>query len=569
MKKRILTLCIAFITLTTSVFAATGCTPKEEESAYSDRPITVEFAYYYAGYGDAYYKAIAEDFMKNCNDDIYLKLLPYDDSAVERTNIIAGTQEGDIIQLSVDMFRRQNLLEELSDVYAMSPYGETGTINDKDPTRKEYFTEKYKDKNGNVKEGVFQFPDGQISSGYNFAYNATVLDEIFPDGYTLPRTTEEFFAFGDEMADKGAYLTSAAIKDVGGGDYLSYLPDEWFAQLLGLEGYNAFYKGQYYDTKMGEWTLNDNRSETGLKFLSDNKENIEDAYEILVTLLSEQNDYIHRASPELNYLDNDKVFAGSGYRTMKEKTGFLFIGSWLETELAPLVADGTVGECEYGVMRVPVASSIVKQLDFKGNNTKYAGKMSDEILSAIIEAIDEGKDYEQTKSAVDGISALTEKDFDKIYEARKMVVSSSYANIVVPKIKDESKRAAIYEVLAYFASDRAQKVSAEATGGLGMMPFGKFNDEELETEVSRFVKESNDIANDMIFVDNARVDDIFNVHVTVKWLHFNGRISAYIYSNKPSDVATPSQMYKQTYDYLDSLWDNNISAYKTALGELS
>ena len=567
MKKRILVLLVAVMTLLTSVF--TGCTPKKDDSPYADRPITVKFAYYYAGYGDAHYKAIAEDFMKNCNQNIYLKLVPYDASDVERTNIIAGTYSGDIIQLSVDMFRRQTLLEELSNVYAMKPYGEDVTIDSKDPSRKEYFTENYKDSTGAVKQGVFQLPSSSGKGGYNFAYNATILGEIFPDGYTLPRTTEEFFAFGDEMADAGAYLTSAAIKDIGGGDYLSYLPDAWFAQLLGLEGYDAFYRGEYFDTEKGEWTLNDNMTATGLKFLSDNKENIEDAYSILKTLFREENDYIHRASPELNYLDNDKVFAGAGYRTMKEKTGFLYIGSWLEHELAPLVEDGTVNKCEYGVMRVPVASSIVKQLEFVGDNAKYEGKMNDATLSAIIKAIDEGKDYAATKAAVEGIDALTEKDFDRIYEARKMIVSSAYSNIVVPKIKDESKREAIYEVLRYFASDRAQKVSAEATGGIGMMPFGKFNESELTTEVSRFIKENNAIGNDMIFVDNARVDNLFNVHVTVKWLHHQGGISAYLYSNKPEDIATPAEMYNQTYAYLESIWDGNIKAYKTALSELS
>jgi hypothetical protein len=252
---------------------------------------------------------------------------------------------------------------------------------------------------------------------------------------------------------------------------------------------------------------------------------------------------------------------------MKEKTGFMFVGSWLETELEPLVKDGTVQKCEYGVMRVPVASAIVKQLDFVGNNSKYAGKMDDATLSKIIEAIDAGKDYEQTKAIV-GLDALTEKDFDRIEEARKMVVSSAYSNFVVPKIKDESKRQAIYTVLSYFASDRAQKVAAEAMHGLKMMPFGNAEDSELNCEVSRFIRECNAIGEDMIFVDNARVDDLFNVHVTVKWFHLpSGRISSYIYNG--SKLPTPNGMYNQTYDYLEGIWDKNISTYKTAIGELN
>lgn len=563
MKKKILALLVAVATLLSSVFV--GCTTPEEESPYADRPITVEFAYYYAGYGDAHYQAVAKDFMDNCNDQIYLKLVPYDNTEAARTNIQADSQEGDIVQLSVDMFRKQNYLEEISAVYDLKPYGESGTINDKDPTRKEYFTENYKDSTGAIKQGVFQFPSSRARGGYNFAYNATVLDALYPNGYELPRTTDEFFAFGDDLrsGDKNAYLTSAAIKDIGGGDYLTYLPDAWFGQLVGIDNYNAFYKGQYLNEN-GEWVL-DETTDDGLKFLSDRKTQIEYAYELLDTLFEKDNEYLHRASAELDYLANDKVFAGAGYKTMKEKTAFLYIGSWLEKELAPLVEDGTVDKCEYGVMRVPVASAIVNQLDFVGTSTKYAGKMDDVTLSNIIKAIDEGKDYSATKSAVSGIEALSEKDFNRIKEARKMVSSSCYSNIVVPKIKDESKRQAIYDVLAYFASDRAQKVSAEAMGGLGMMPFGNFDTNELECSVSRYVREANAIGEDMILVDTAHVDNIFNVHVTVKWYHLpSGRITAYIYNGKAGDL-TPTGMYNQTLAELKTTWDGDIEDYRKAI----
>lgn len=562
MKKKILALSLSLITLLTSAFVFTGC--GEDDSPYASRPITVELAFYYAGYGDAHYQAIAKDFMENCNDDIYLKLVPYDDSTVMRSNIIAGTQEGDIIELAVDMFRKQNLLEDLSDVYDMKAYGEEVTINSKDPSKKQYFTENVK--GGGT--GVFQFPAGGLGSGYNFAYNVTTLNEIFPNGYTLPRTTDEFFAFGDEMYKNNAYLTSAAIKDIGGGDYMEYLYPTWFAQLAGLENYNRFYKGQYFDGE--NWVLNESSSE--LKFMTNNKDAIEYAYEICDRLLRKNNKYLHNASAELDYLDNDKVFAGAGYRTMKKKTGFLVIGQWLETELEPLVSDGTIKKCEYGAMRVPVASSIVNLLDFVGNSKTYAGKMDDVTLSAIIAAIDEGKTYTETKEieALKGQSELSEKDFNRIYEARKMVVSPSFSNMVVPKIKDESKREAIYEVLRYLASNRAQKVCAEALGGNQLMPFGKVDESDLNATVSRFISESNAIVSDMIAIDTAHVDDIFNLHVTVKWYHIpDGRLSSYIYSGNAENLPTPQKMYETVYSFIKSNWDTNITTYKNALKDLA
>ena len=183
--------------------------------------------------------------------------------------------------------------------------------------------------------------------------------------------------------------------------------------------------------------------------------------------------------------------------------------------------------------------------------------MDDATLSKIIEAIDAGKDYQATK-AIEGLDALTEKDFDRIVEARKVVVSSCYSNIVVPKIKNESKRQAIYTVLSYLASDRAQKVAAEAMHGLRMMPFGNVDIDSLDCEVSRFVREGNAIGDDMVFADNARVDDLFNVHVTVKWFHLpSGRISSYIYNGNAANLPTPTGMYNQTYDYLEGIWDKN------------
>ena len=567
MKKRIFVLMVAIVLMLSSVFVGCGDT---EDSEYANRPIKVTFSYYYAGYGDAHYKAVAKDFMDNCNQDIYLKLVPYDDSTVMRSNIIAGTHEGDIIQLSVDMFRKQTLLEEISDLYDKKVYGEDVTIAEKDIavngeeySRKKYFTENYKDASGAVKQGVFQFPSGNLEGGYNFAYNATTLNEVFPNGYQLPVTTDEFFTFGDDMFEKGAYLTSAAIKDIGGGDYLEYLYPAWFTQLVGKETYQNFYKGNYYDQTEQKWVRDENATD-GLEFLNQNKEQIEDTYAILEKLLKADNDYIHRASSELNYLDNDKVFAGAGYRTIKEKTGFLFIGSWLEHELKPLVEDETVPECEYGVMRVPVASAIVKKLAFAGNNSKYTGKMNDATLAAIIRAIDEGKDYTATKAAVNGIESLTEADFNIIYEARKITMASGYSNIIIPKIKDASKKNAIYEVMAYFASDRAQKVSAEATGGLEMMPFGQVNG-ELETTVSRYTKESKAVGKDSIPVDYAHVNDLFNLHVSVKWYHIpSGRLSAYFYNNSANKLK-----FSDLENQMKSSWNKDIATYKTAIAELS
>ena len=558
MKRKVTLLLMAFCLIMTAVFG-TGCsgTTFDEDapnSEYSDRKKTITLSYYLGGYGESYWNALAKDFMENYDEEIYLQMNPYVDSANMRSLIQAGEDQGDIVQISVDMFRNTAYLEELSEVLDMTPLEEDTKIKDKDIEMYNYYLEEYK-VDGQKKTGVFQMPAGQIN-GHHFAYNKTTLDEAFAgESYTLPRTTDEFFAFGDELLDKGVFLTSAAISDAsGGGDYLTYLYQLWFAQLMGLEDYNRFYKGEIYDKASKTWSLSSGKD---VRILSDNKDEIIDAYTICDTLLSAENAYLHSSSSELDYLKNDKVFAGGGCGSNRSKTGFLFIGSWFEKEIEPLIADELIeADQTYGMMRTPVASSIVKYLEYRDGG-KY---MSDSMLSSVIEAIDSGA------TSYKGVSKA---DFARIKEARKMIIAQICSEIVVPKISDESKREDIYKVLRYLTSDRAQKVAAEAVGGLNMMPFGApVNTEELDITVTNFVKECNEVDRDPqnVIVDYSRTNSLASQYLKHTWYYTPGgeRMSAYIY--RTADPQTPEKMYDALYNNLSATWANYVKNYKTALG---
>ena len=578
MKKRILAILLAIATLATMAF---GCKVEEENpnAEFENRPINVKFGFYYAGYGDAHYYAMARDFMEmEGNEEIYWELVDYDDSANMRQHVAAGTHGTDIVQLSVDMFGETQHLEELSAVYDMTALGESVKIKDKGIEYFNYHAEKYLDANNQPQIGYFQMPSGR-NGGYNFAYNKTTLDEIFPDGYTLPRTTDEFFKFGKDMflngGEDGAYLTSAAMGGQVGGDYFEYIYQTWFAQLMGATAYDKFYEGKYYaptdpNADADGYVFNDIVKDADNKIILNLHETykgqIMDAYEVINTLFKKSNNYIHPSSPDLDYLRNDKVFAGVGDGLNFEKTGFIAIGSYLETELKPLIDDGIVNpDNVYGMMRVPVASALVKYLSFR-DGENY---MSDATLSAIIEAIDNGATYETVKTAVTGIDALTEADFDRIKEARKMVTAQICSNIVVPKISaaNEGKRDAIYKILRYLASDRAQKVCANAIGGLNMLAFGAEPAlEDLTITPSKFMQDCNAIASDSVTIDYAHVNKIFRDHVTVKWyqLPVTGRLASYVY-----DTAIPQtaeQMYNALLSNQKGTWESHVNAYKTAVG---
>lgn len=565
MKKRIIALLLVIATV---LGAFAGCTVSGGDSnaeKYGNRPRKIVFSYFYGGYGEQHWIDLAADYMENYEEDVYVEVNPDYDSTTMRTKIQAGTQNADVAELAVDMFFRSSQLEDLTEVYNSNALGENVRIKDKNAERYSYYLEEYKDATtGDKKTGIFQFPDSNLG-GYHFAYNVNTLDEVFgKDNYKLPNTTNEFFAFGDAMYDNGAYLSSAAVSDKGGGDYLEYCYQIWFAQLMGKSDYDHFYAGEYYDVASNGWKLNDNVEATGIKVLSDNEKEIKDAYTICKTFLSKENTYMHPATSDLDYLKNDKVFAGIGDGMDTEKTGFLFIGSWFENEIAELVENGTIPEQTYGMMRVPVASSLVKYLEYR-NGSDY---MTDAMLSAIIDTIDAGKNYEQTKTAASA-SALSENDYNRIYEARKMSINQICSEIVVPKMKtdDPQKKADIFKFLTYLATDRAQEVAAKATGGLNMTAFGKSVDEaSLGINVTKFVKDCNAIASDSIVVDYAHIYSLFKKNVTVKWYYVPGgsRLSQYLCTSK--NTQTADAMYTQLYANLRGSWQTDINMYKIAAG---
>lgn len=554
MKRRIWTLLMA-VCLTAVTLLGTGCTSSggnqaNKEYANRDRKITLN--YYLGGYGSEYWEAVAKDFMENYDEDIYLELKSHADSSNMRSLLQADENQGDIIQLGVDMFRSTTCLEELSEVLGMTALGEEVAIKDKDAERYEYFIEDYY-VDGEKKTGVFQMPGAALGI-YNFAYNKTTLDEVFgEEGYTLPRTTDEFFAFGETLYDKGVYLTSATLNDsTGGGDYLKYLDQLWFAQLMGAEDYDRFYMGEVYNESTKSWKLDESAD---VKVISDNKEEMIDAYTLCDTLYSSENPYIHSASAELDAFANNRVFLGGGFGSNRAKTAFLYIGSWLEEEIKPMIEDGLIDEGQtLGVMRTPVASSLVKYLEYRKNG-KY---MTDSMLSDVIEAIDSGA------TSYKGVS---KKDFARIEEARKMVISSMSQELVVPKIKDESKREDIYKVLRYLASDRAQQVAVEHTGGLNILPFGVASD-DVEVTVSNFVKEYNEVAADAknVTIDFSHINTLASQYLLHRWYFVPGgeRVNVYIYTTESTQ--TPEQMYNSLYNNLKATWPNYVTNYKTALG---
>lgn len=213
-----------------------GCVGKGPSAGkYADRPIKFEFSYYAGGFGKEWLEAVTKDYMDNVDKDVYIKLRSSSSNPTAQGNISAGVGASDLHQIEIGMFNMASSLEDISDVYDMTVYGENVKVRDKiNPEMIDFYNEK----------GKFYQLSLNRRTGWNWVYNSSVLDATLGKGnYTLPRTTDEFFALGEELYNKGVYLTAGALNDKQGGEYLVYAFHGWFAQMLGYETNQRYFDG--------------------------------------------------------------------------------------------------------------------------------------------------------------------------------------------------------------------------------------------------------------------------------------------------------------------------------------
>jgi len=552
MKKRIIALIMLLVIAFTG--ASVGCVVEggdENAKDFGDRAKKITMSYYNAGYGSEHWLALARDYMTNYESEYYVEMLPDDNSATMRTRITTGKAGADIVQLSVDMQGQTTSIENLTSVYEMNALGETVKIKDKNPSCYDYYKEYY---GADKKVGYFRLASGGNTGGYAFAYNKTTLDSLFGvDNYTLPVTSKEFFEFGDDMLEKGGHLFSTALGETS-GDYTTYLPALWFAQLVGEENYYHYYNAEYFNETTQKWELAEDKP----RMIEAHESELKDAYAELTELMVKDNYYLHPSSVSLNHLFNNRLFSGAKVDLSNAKSGFLYIGSWLESEMRKV--EGANQNQVYGAIKTPVVSSIVKYLEYDN--------MSDSTLASIIRAIDAGKTYEQIKADV--CPNLSQKDYDKLYESRMMTVTIRCSEIVVPKIKDEGKREQIYKFLTYLASDRAQLVAANAKGGINMLAYGApVKEEDLSVTRTKFVKDMTKIAENSIIIDTAHVDKytIKYLPISTVYVPGGGNLSSYLSKTEKKDAQTPESMYANLLaNASGKIWTSGIATYKDTLG---
>lgn len=397
-----------------------------------------------AGFGLDWLRNIAAGYSKESNVKVTVGQISSASEVISQ--LAAGSCNYDIIMTVGSLFKssQQGYLENLTEtVYNVTPEGESQPIAAK--------------MNQGVYNG-FMNTDGQLYlmnwadavAGIN--YNKTTLDEIFPDGWEIPNTTDELIAMCNDIK---------AVKDTDGSqkyypfsgtaksDYIDYVLYVWGAQYDGTEAYFDYYDLTYTDS-------------TGKKQIADSYSDIApagrlEALEVAAEIYSKSNGNMHAYGTEMDYLEAQSAFAGNGFNGVDmKKCAFIVSGAWLENELA---TDLAMNPQEIGMMKTPVVSSIIEQT---------TTILDDKMLSAVIEQIDAGNTWEQALEADASLKNVSKPDYERVAEARNCIYSGVFDHCIgvpVNGADDENKQNA-YDFLVYMASDAGQEIYADTLGGL-------------------------------------------------------------------------------------------------------
>lgn len=405
--KKFTKIATALLAISMGVLPAASCGKTEVANSSTD----VQIYLWKSGYGAEFMTEIVNSF--NAKQDKYKVTLDYDESAatIIKTLSLGSSNTYDLYFTMLNTNQYNKDFENLDDVLDYTVSGESKSI------REKYY--------GYLLDGV-KNADGTTNfltygNGWcGLVYNADIIDGV---KYTLPNTTNELDELITEIkGDKTLQGVKAPLIFYNNDDnngYLNYATYVWEAQYDGLD--------YYYNTTLALKAADGTTPSKDVFVAQDGRYKALKVLESIITPTT-----VHDAHTNKNFTDVQTLF-------LDGEAVFMVNGSWLMNE-----STGT--KTNFGMMKMPVISSIVEKLEDT--------LMDDATLSAIISEVDEGK----TSSDL-----CSQNDFNRIKEARNLLYNNAAEQYVfVPNYsvaKDGSK-----EFLKYFYSDEGLAKFMSVTG---------------------------------------------------------------------------------------------------------
>lgn len=445
MKKLLILICTVLLAFP----MVTGC-----HSSVPDDENTLEIELYKAGYGTEFLDKLAEAYTAK-NPDVKIHINATSEESLIRTHLPSGPNSNTVdLYLQGDSYfdlmseeggvtygrvQYEKKIADLTDVYNAVIPGEGITVKEK--MFSDYVN--YHNVGEDGKDRFYQFPWAAGIGGITYNYN------MFHDnGWEIPNTTDELFSLCQQIVDadlkfkgKKIYPFIFTLED----SYWDMAFMSWWAQYDTVEGFNRFWKGQYYDDGTETYKFGPNM------MLSKGKE---ECLKVLDRILCIDKSKSGASwAGESAYTDPDSVKSFKAVQTKYYEGGSAMMvnGDWLENEARPDFGseiDG--GEVDIRYMPLPVISALGEKFG-----------ISDSQLSEGVRYIRGGK-----TGAKPSLDETVLNQIEKACNVNQTLGVNH--NAVIPCYA--TARETAKDVLVFMASDEALKIYMETTRG-AILPF--------------------------------------------------------------------------------------------------
>lgn len=450
MKKRAIAMLALAGVLSTTVMGFAGCNkPKVENDENTLEIFISKFGYGTEWLDDMVVKFQEQDWVKAKYPNLKV---PKPASNSERTypadrmitngttntyDLLFACDSAAAYYEKVDSGTNKSYFEDLTSVYTATIPGESVAVKDKmiDNIQKNM---EYTNKNGT--KSYYSMP--WVNGYMGLLYNQTLVNEYLGNSYVLPKTTNQLKAMATELkAQNKTPFISSATK----AGYWNQVCFTWWVQYEGTESYEDYWLGvDEYDQE-----TNENFAQLGrLRSL-----------EALEDLIHIDNGFNHE---EVNTLE----FTAAQSKYILGEAVMMPNGDWFENEMR---ANYEEDENHYDIrfMQMPIISAIVENMDlYEDEGTAYSALSADKKaaydtkLSTIIAVVDANGTLADAQAAVAG---LTQADFDKVKEARRIVYGVNNHEAFIPSYATAKEVAK--DFLIFMASDVAIESFMKSTNG--------------------------------------------------------------------------------------------------------
>lgn len=451
MRNKFLAKLIALVIVCIIGVTAVGCSAPGADSGNSQ---TLDIYLLEQGYGRDWLDNTIEEFKKqDWVKQKYPELVINKPTINDKVGFAAGqlgigkkSRYDILFGALIDSYYGTDAIVDLTEkVYEKTVPGESITYGDKlNASSKAAFA--YVDPNSET--GDTQYYAVPYTGGMaGFIYNEEALKSY---GYnTPPNTTDEFYEVAKTIRDANKSKYDAEDKTA---QYVFMQSNDapywqkhgfetWWAQYEGVKGYEDFFNG----IVDGQRSVDIFKQKGRLESLK-----------IFEKMLDYEEQFLHPESENQKYMPAQTAF-------LQGSAVFHFNGDWFTDEMKEIKQDLIANDrtiYTIKMMKTPIISSIVdKCTTIKGES----GSTADQELSALITAIDAGS----TSLTGTGYN-VNQKDFNKVYEARRIVCSTnsggnSLMSTVIPSVSNAQDLAA--DFLLFMATDIGIAAYCEGASG--------------------------------------------------------------------------------------------------------